>query len=254
MDHSSSISSFSDIYVDDPLTPSSTTSWASIIEEDLQKSSEFQEINLTTQTKINLPKKIQLNEIINIDLIKLNDFEIIYYQSQLLAHLRSTFEISELYLIELKKYLEWIKLSSLFLSNKLKLQVNKNEKKISLEENIPRSSYKFCRFKHECDFNYDHQNYIGCLAQHYVHNLIYSDVNILLTYLNLTDDYTKYNQTEIKKTIETLDFVVNHMVEELSEIIKIYSQNFEKYHMERSPPCSNKKKNKKRKKFMNNKV
>jgi len=88
-----------------------------------------------------------------------------------------------------------------------------------LDDGIPRCSYKFCNFKSSCNYNYNSKKNIICYQDHYVHNMISADIDILLKYIN-----KKYSNTdqiihnkEILKSINTLCYVINHMVTELNE-------------------------------------
>lgn len=108
--------------------------------------------------------------------------------------------------------------------------------KCNTTNTIYRSSYKFCIYKHECTFNYNTQNKNTCYQDHYVHNLVSSDISIIIDYLynnysdiityknnndynilynnELLDNFT-LNNNDIIKTINTLQFVINHMETEL---------------------------------------
>jgi hypothetical protein len=86
------------------------------------------------------------------------------------------------------------------------------------QENISRCSYKFCSYQDNCSYNYDMKTKNLCYQDHFVHNMVSTDLKILLNYIN-----TKYNSgtsnilhnKEILKTINTLSFVIGHMELEL---------------------------------------
>ena len=82
---------------------------------------------------------------------------------------------------------------------------------------ISRCSYKFCSYKDNCAYNYNLKTKNLCYQDHYVHNMVSADLNILIEYIK-----NKYNKNslvlhnkEILKTINTLSFVISHMESEL---------------------------------------
>ena len=81
--------------------------------------------------------------------------------------------------------------------------------------NIHRSSYKFCNFKNLCNYNY-FKNKTCCYQDHYVHNMVILDINILIDHIKITDgdDLIKKNK-DILRSINTLNYVINHMLKEL---------------------------------------
>lgn len=249
MESDTNFYSFDDIYVD---TPTSTTSWASIIEEELQQSGKLEEVKIGDSNEKKELKEISSNEILKTDVKQIDDIHNIFYQRKLTQELKNSFEFTKDFFKKTEFYLQWIKKSSNHLVTSLNLPDYKNrlEKNISIKNIIPRSSYKFCKYKQNCDFNYDKKNYEGCFAQHYVHNMVYSDVKILLKYLSLSENFSDYNEQEIKKSLETLYFVINHMYEEMYNASKMYGSNNINFHVERSPTkkfnkkLRNKKKNK----------
>lgn len=133
------------------------------------------------------------------------------------------------------------------LKERLKLPKIKHNQKIQFKS-IPRCSYKFCNFKDSCTYNYDNShNY--CYQDHYVHNMVEADLNILINYIKLYFDDKKLivHNKEILKSINTLSYVINHMYEELKTktIYVREEKNIEKFHIVKK----NKKKKKKKKKY-----
>ena len=133
--------------------------------------------------------------------------------------------------------LEWIVNASKYLSKKLKLELYVHK---SVKIGVPRSSYKFCKRRHECHYNYLHKEYDGCYAQHYVHHMMNADVSALLAYIEKTPN-DKIKQNEIKTSVKTMSFVINHMVDELENVFNIYDKDLDKYHQERTPKTTYKK-------------
>ena len=120
---------------------------------------------------------------------------------------------SETFLINCLLYL---KDTSKYMANKIKQKIfvhNINTDEIK----IVRSSYKFCNYKSKCTYNYD-KNKPGCYADHYPHSMVYADCDILIKYINSFDSLNKNQNKEIIRCINTISFVINHMVEELSNL------------------------------------
>jgi hypothetical protein len=114
------------------------------------------------------------------------------------------------------------------LSEILRLRLKQDEIKHDNKFNkiITRSSYKFCNYKENCKFNYDNNNKNKCFQDHYVHNMVSSDILILIKYINENN-----NDKEIIKTLNTLNFVINHMVSELKNKCMYSLDKCEDYHI-----------------------
>lgn len=83
---------------------------------------------------------------------------------------------------------------------------------------ISRTSYKFCEYGHLCKFNYDKD--LKCYAQHFVYNMVHHDIVEITNYLmriNLKESET-IDVNEIKTSINTITFVINHMYDELTQL------------------------------------
>lgn len=129
-------------------------------------------------------------------------------------------------IIEMSKYLCEI--------NKLVINMSINKRKENMENNettedmsikkqciLPRSSYKFCEFNYECEFNYGAKDK-KCYAQHFVHNSVYHDLNVLLNYfIYHKSNVLNINIIEVNKSLNTLIFVVNHMLNEI-KLVEYY--------------------------------
>ena len=106
------------------------------------------------------------------------------------------------------------------LSETLRLRLNQkelvNDNKIN--NYISRCSYKFCSYQDNCSFNYN-TNYklkSVCYQDHYVHNMVSSDLKILINYIDsIYVDNVLIHNKEILKTINTLSYVISHMETEL---------------------------------------
>lgn len=104
-------------------------------------------------------------------------------------------------------------------------------------QNISRNSYKFCEFGHECKFNYDKDQ--KCYAQHFVYNLVYLDIVDILEYITSVDilcslaaqgtSVRTQDMSEIKTSINTITYVINHMSEELTQLKVMRPECYEDY-------------------------
>jgi hypothetical protein len=244
----------SDIYVEsiDGINAGikTTHSWANLINSELADSIEGKEImglsssntntifglfgqtNKTTKQTAQKEPLLNTDEIMNIDhniiFNELPDNKLLEYQMTVSSHLRKYFKgcndkNEEINYDSCLLKLKWLIDVSKYFSDKLGLQCNPH-KNITTSDfhTINRSSYKFCEYGHNCQFNYSNEgNKRGCFSQHYVHNLIYADMLSLYQYiiaLQKCDD-GQTNFIEIIKCINTISYVINHMFEELNELV-----------------------------------
>ena len=119
------------------------------------------------------------------------------------------------------------------LKNRLKQKnINHNNNQNNLY--ILRCSYKFCSYQDKCIYNYSNKSKNYCYHDHYVHNMVSADLNILLDYINNNkDNDNNINHTkEILKTINTLSYVIGHMETELkTKCLYCNDKEIEKYHI-----------------------
>lgn len=108
------------------------------------------------------------------------------------------------------------------LSENLRIRIGQkyfnHEKMLSTPENmILRCSYKFCCYQDNCSYNYNFKIKNLCYQDHYVHNMVSSDLKILIDYIKnkYGEDKIVLHNKEILKTINTLSFVIDHMEKEL---------------------------------------
>lgn len=239
----------------------SNISWASLVEEELGKSLEIEEISLSKSSDELLePKPVQppqnlnphnplnltADEILIIDFKKLPDTEILRNQSIVTNYIRrciNTYidyrESPSFDKQQIIGYLKWLSIVSEYLCEKTGLNINQNKKKylITVEQKvIPRSSYQFCSYRHECEFNYNHEKHKGCFAQHFVHDLVYDDLNILISYLDSSGEgLDSINFNQLKKCVDTVSFVINHMTTELANLQYFNIGDINKLHIDRTP-------------------
>jgi len=129
------------------------------------------------------------------------------------------------------KFLSWIKDASFLLSNRLKLPLLKKE----FNGELVKRTYDFCPHRSNCQINYGKKKG-KCCAPHYVHNLVYSDVCILIKYLEKNNNTLfAFDQElfKILKQVNTIQFVINQMYIELSSFknnLSNQQNNIEKFH------------------------
>jgi hypothetical protein len=175
--------------------------------------------------------KIEINteEIIKLNYNNYNPLEIISLQIKIISYLLNYYKMCKLDDMHIYiKYLSWIYETSEFLCNLIKQPVNKNKTNL-----LMRSSYKFCNKKCDCQSQYGflfNKKSRNCINDHYVHNKIVSDIDNLLNYIknsnnNLTLDI------ELRKGLETLNYVVSHMYQELSSFMLYLNNNKTKYNI-----------------------
>lgn len=251
-------------------------SWANVVEEELadnmkddklignSKSANDKKITNVKKNKknINLEKINEIEKIenilkINLKNSKISDIELIKYQnilsSEIKKQIRNIFDNSNLTksnLNDIIQKLDWIFKTSQYLSNKIGLPVyyhNKNDKKTI----IPRSSYKFCSFGDNCQFNYNTVKYKGCYAHHFVHNMVSADIGVLRDIIiEIFENKIVLDKNyiiEIKKSINTISYVINHMFNEI-KIVNLTNESNNIIHLNRilNKSKSKKKKNKRK--------
>lgn len=231
------------IYIDDDMClkedldeSSLKISWIDSVEKELSSS-----IDTKTFLSKSGNRKMDIDELINYNYDDLSDISILEYQTIILNGLKKEMkmiQIEDLKINDILMKIDWILETSKSLSEKVGLPIF--EHKMINKNAILRSSYKFCNFNFECQYNYDVKKHSGCFAQHYVHNLVYADLDSLKKYI-LNGMPDNINIEEIRKSINTIAFVATHMYEELKNAQKFNFFNTKNSHVERKP---NKKKNK----------
>lgn len=119
------------------------------------------------------------------------------------------------------KSIEWVGECTKLLADRNFQQIifrGTGNKSNNIDNVITRNSYKFCEFNHECKFNYTNVD-VRCYAQHFVYNLVHDDVVDVLKYMSHNKDAMDIN--EIKVSINTITYVLNHMFDELTKL-KLY--------------------------------
>lgn len=199
-----------------------------------------------------------IEKIINYDLSKLNALELMEKQYNIIKQLTFNFidrcegdkdqnsiiSCSKNIGIEPKNNLiinninygmviKWLLKVTRILSKKIKCKVVKHKgyDPTTNPNPIPRSSYKFCRHTFACQYNYN-TKYSGCYAQHYVHHILYADIRALLMYIRFVEIY---DIKEIKISLKTIMFVIEHMYNELKNLSSNLKEPIDDLHIEKTP-------------------
>ncbi len=196
---------------------------------------------------------ININDLPTFNYLNLKQSEILNYQLQLINQIKKNLKImlgDEKNVTQTIIYFEKIIETSKFLA-----QANNqtlNYKIPYVDKNfrvLPRSSYKFCDYNYECEFNYGVKDRL-CYAQHLVHNLVYLDMCVIRDYLKLfvgslicpvehgeiksVNNISNININEINKSTNTISFVINHMANE-TKFIEFYKIDSDKIPKKKMP-------------------
>jgi hypothetical protein len=120
-------------------------------------------------------------------------------------------------------YLKYIHASSMFIIKKKNIDI-----KVFKTDMIYRSSYKFCNKVDMCDNLYSNKLKSSCNCDHYVHHKLVSDLECLIYVFENNIDLNKIN---LRRGLETSNFVLNHMFQELNSI-KLYYENEKNFNIE----------------------
>ena len=198
---------------------------------------------------------ITLSEILSIDYNKINVRKLMEYQNimanSLKGYIKQCMDNNEKidYNLHIAKF-NWLSNINNYLSTKLNLpnipikEINNKSKERSIIE-IARSSYKFCEYSYDCEFNYPKnlknvKKIRGCYKQHFVYNFLKTDIDSLIEYLDKIEKGTiQVNYDELYKCINTICYVINKMKDELENLHFRYGENYNKYHCERSVRIGN---------------
>ena len=219
--------------------------------------------NTNTNTNINTSTNLTIETILNLNLKDHIDIVLLEHQTTMANHLRKQIKIhveKQLQNKNKEKFnfdgyiekLKWMQKISAHFSKKLELSkiVHTHGNKV---RSIPRSSYKFCDYGHDCEFNYNHKKHKGCFAQHFVHNHIEADLNALVEYVSQVKDnsFDNIKFIEIIKCTNTVSYVIGHMYEELKYVEYYHKGKSDIFHKERTPSGKRQKKKFKGKKGSN---
>lgn len=206
------------------------------------------EYNPHDKTTYKIIEHVDIEEIKSWDIKPISDLILLEKASMIVKNLK--FQFNKRCNEEQDKFMTWIATSLIWLNNvmnelaernkqssmvcsdtSIDKQINKQSKKF-----IMRTSYKFCEFGHNCKFNYNSKE--KCYAQHYVFNYVAQDIASVVDFI-ITDYDTVTLRSiddnnvliEIKTSINTITYVINHMYDELLQLKNvnpIFYENYEK--------------------------
>lgn len=186
----------------------------------------------TTNKKCNIQNNYDLMRKHTIEKIEnMEDHEILNISSLLARNLK--FQLKRKYDIhdEKKEFLNWLVTTLEWINKSCMILMNKHDQTMQFTEHnnntIPRNSYKFCEFAHECKYYYSKDT--RCYSQHFVYNLVGSDITHLLKFINNIKIYNEHTYNEIRISVNTITYVVNHMYGELDKLKKINKNKYNNY-------------------------
>jgi len=174
-----------------------------------------------------------INDILNItDLKKKTSLEILEQQKTIVVYINKIIiQNNNTDMKFIIKSLNWLKDTSEYLSQKIKVKLIHHNFKLISKNKIFRSSYKFCGYKNACNYNYKSKKQ-KCYSHHYVHNMIYADIESLIIYLDQFHSENNLFNKEVIKCINTISFVIKHMYEELNNLCIYADKKYhDKYHV-----------------------
>ena len=84
-------------------------------------------------------------------------------------------------------------------------------------------------------YNYNPKSKNVCYQDHYVHNMVSSDISVLIKYIKskkINDKQHLIHNKELLKSINTLTYVIGHMENELkSKCFYSDKSEWDKYHI-----------------------
>lgn len=176
-----------------------------------------------------------LNEICKIlnddNLSNLTALELLQKQDLISSYISKSMQNNSINKDFFHKNLEFLKKTSEILSKKINLKLYTHNYDFVKKDKIVRSSYKFCNYKHSCSYNYD-KGKKGCYADHYPHHMVYADCDALIYCLDTHyKEENEISNKEIIRCINTISFVIKHMLEELNNLC-LYSkkEDYDKFH------------------------
>jgi hypothetical protein len=231
-----------------------------IPKDNIVRKSSINNKNKFEETKQSAIEHIDIDDIYTSDITTCDDLNLLEKSSMIAKNLKFQFnkrynENSNTFMIWMMKSLVWLKNIMYELATRnyqIDDKISNTDKEFNIfndslintsfnpSNGVPimqRNSYMFCEFGSTCRFNYNIDQ--KCYAQHYVYNLVYLDVLDILNYIVCMrrTNGTSYiiiedqDMIEIKISINTITYVINHMYDELSHL-KItnseWYQNYEK--------------------------
>ncbi len=183
-----------------------------------------------------LSEKNNIDDILNLDYKSMCIKKILEYQNIIAIQLKIKLKDDIKICID---YLQWLSDINDYICKKFKLEptpkklVNLHDAH-KLEENcmISRSSYKFCEYSHNCEYNYPRniKKIKKCRKHHFVYNSLKIDLDSLILYLNRAINCNLLiNYEEINKCVNTICYVINKMYEEVNNLYYKYGDKYTEY-------------------------
>ena len=184
-----------------------------------------------------------IQDILTMEFDKLNVYEIMTYQVQIISYLSAKFrstDATEITWEFYRPYLEWILATSEFITEKFGILVDE----VKHTGTVTRSSYKFCDLKEGCKDTYG--NPLGssrgdgrprrCMGDHYVHNKIVRDLRSSIGVINSESSEQAPMSHYLRLGLTTTDFVIRHMYQELG-IFNTYLKDTKGFNIENYYIC-----------------
>lgn len=180
--------------------------------------------------KVTVPTH-DIEEIKEEDINKMTDIQFLEKSSLLARNLK--FQICKRYEENIDECIEWVTASLEWLRDVTLLLATRNSQPIIHPLNkkqssiARRNSYKFCEYNYSCKFNYSHES--KCYAQHYVYSLVHSDIIDILEHIKNTYPSEEMNLGEVKTSVNTITYVINHMFDELTKLQLYRADKYKNY-------------------------
>jgi len=199
--------------------------------------------NILTEKINKIIDHIDIEEVKLLNISILDDIFLLEKASMIAKNLK--FQFNKRCHEEENKFMTWIVTSLLWLKKVMHELAKRNkqnmisctnsiDKQIKKPKYISRTSYKFCEFGCNCKFNYNIKD--TCYAQHYVYNSVSHDISNIIDFIvedydtiTLRHIYDSNDLIEIKTSINTVTYVVNHMYDELTQLKNDNEYYYENY-------------------------
>lgn len=189
----------------------------------------------------------KISNILVLDFMDLNDLELLkhsnfignylykyithYHYLHERTRLQNELDIEVIDIDHLTKIIKWLQNMAEYFTKKLKLQVIHIKRTEFQNHFIPRLRYDFCKFGGDCQFNYGNRRKQKCKEDHYVYNKLFTDLTVILAYINkFNDEVIKHS--DILKNFKTIQYVIKHMYDEFNKIALYIKENeYAKFHI-----------------------
>lgn len=185
---------------------------------------------------------VDIEDVKSLDIKSMSDLILLEKSSSIVKNLK--FQFIKRCNDDQDKFMIWVITSLIWLNTVMKELARRNKQSFEIsnsidkdiKKSISRTSYKFCEFGYNCKFNYNIKE--KCYAHHFVFNYISLDIASVIDFIIEDYDIIKLRQitdandlSEIKTSINTITYVINHMYDELLQLKNInhpYYENYEK--------------------------